>query len=260
MGFFFVYIYIRIRRGIMNYQNSKIKTVMNYIQQNIFKILLLTFLVAVLLYVIVPKRQSSTDYVKLFESSLPLTSESTEEPDINTDLAIVPGLESIEEVKENQVIYVDIKGAVEHPDMYSLPLGSRVYDAIEMAGGVTMDAATEHLNQAKLLEDQMLIYIQTYEELENEEMTGESQTLENNQGIILETNLLENNNSGVIDINSATADELMTLPNIGPKKAAAIVQFRQDNGSFIVIEDIMAISGIGEKTFESLKELITVWP
>ena len=142
--------------------------------------------------------------------------------------------------------------------MYALPIGSRVYDAIEMAGGLTEEAATETLNQAKLLEDQMLLYIYSYSDLEQAEATPNLGMVE--PAYTEGPDSFNDNVSGVVNINSATVDELMTLPNIGPKKAAAIIQFREENGSFSVVEDIMAVSGIGEKTFENLKDLITVSP
>jgi competence protein ComEA len=233
-----------------------------HIQQNIFKILILTVLVIVLLSAILPNRQSSTDYVKLFESGSTQSEESTQESEVNTDLAAIPGIEqqTDEQAEDNEqlVVYVDIKGAVAKPDMYALPIGSRVYDAIEMAGGLTEEAATETLNQAKLLEDQMLLYIYSYSDLEQAEATLNLGMVE--PAYTEGPDSFNDNVSGVVNINSATVDELMTLPNIGPKKATAIIKFREENGSFSVVEDIMAVSGIGEKTFENLKDLITVSP
>lgn len=246
----------------MNFQNVTFKTIVTHIQQNIFKILILTVLVIVLLSAILPNRQSSTDYVKLFESGSTQSEESTQEPEVNTDLAAIPGIEqqTDEQAEDNEqlVVYVDIKGAVAKPDMYALPIGSRVYDAIEMAGGLTEEAATETLNQAKLLEDQMLLYIYSYSDLEQAEATPNLGMVE--PAYTEGPDSFNDNVSGVVNINSATVDELMTLPNIGPKKAATIIQFREENGSFSVVEDIMAVSGIGEKTFENLKDLITVSP
>ena len=263
IGFFFVYIYRQIfRRNNMNFQNVTFKTIVTHIQQNIFKILVLTVLVIVLLSAILPSQQSSTDYVKLFESNSTHSAESTQETEVNTDLAAISGLkqqtEERTEDNEQQVVYVDIKGAVAKPDMYALPIGSRVYDAIEIAGGLTEEAATETLNQAKLLEDQMLLYIYSYSDLEQAEATPNLGMVE--PAYTEGPDSFNDNVSGVVNINSATVDELMTLPNIGPKKAAAIIQFREENGSFAAIEDIMAVSGIGEKTVENLTALITVSP
>lgn len=241
----------------MNYQKSMIKSVVTYLHQHGVKILVLFALVVLLLFMLLPKNQTEPSYVNVFESAESIgTKESFQEPDQANLAAIPTSDEDIEEIV-NQQIYVDIKGAVNHPDMYILPVGSRVYDVIEKAGGVTPEAATDYINQAKLLEDQMLIYIQTQEEIDQ----GEPQNnIISEHGVVQGGQGVEETSSPLVNINEAMAEELMLLPNIGQKKAEAIIQFRQEEGSFTIKEDIMNVSGIGVKTFEKLADLITVTP
>lgn len=159
--------------------------------------------------------------------------------------------ENLIEESDLAPIYVDLKGAVLYPDMYRLDPGSRVYDLIELAGGFRADAAVNHVNLASILEDQMLIYIYSQEEVED---------LEENPPTFLSPGLGDEDEDGLININSANSTELEALPNIGPKKAQAIIQYRQENGSFVSKEDLMNVSGIGIKTFEQLESLISVGP
>lgn len=228
-------------------------------QKNALKISIVSVLLFILLYLLLPNQRQSHDYVKLLESSGQMVNEASDESKID-QAQIIPATSESEEEELEKVVYVDIKGAVMNPDMYMLPLGSRVYDAIELAGGLRSDAATEYLNQAKLLEDQMMIYIQTYDEVEESGAENINSENYNNAGIIEEAQPDGTAAAAFVNINTASLEELMTLPNIGPKKAEAIIQFRQEHGSFTMIEDIMGVSGIGVKTFENLQELITVTP
>lgn len=163
-----------------------------------------------------------------------------------------------DETDENQLIYVDVKGAVRYPNVYALPLGSRLFDAIEKAGGLLPEAATQHLNQSLLLSDQMLIYIYTVSEMEESQLTpSESDELPLVSGPQLSQTPAETE-AGRVNINQATVAELMTLPGIGPKKAEAIIQYRSEHGSFATPEALMEVSGIGQKTYEQLASLIAV--
>lgn len=147
-------------------------------------------------------------------------------------------------VKENEnnkdgisYIYVDIDGAVINPGVYELTEGSRVNDAINAAGGLKEKAVTKNLNKARKLVDGEKIYI--YEEGEIKE--EESDSCQNE----------------LIDINTASLNILMTLPGIGEVYGKRIIEYR-NNKRFNTIEEIKNIQGIGDKTFEKLKELITV--
>lgn len=147
-------------------------------------------------------------------------------------------------------IYVDIKGAVHSPNVYIMPAGSRLFELIEQAGGFTDDAELSSVNQAQLLSDQMMVYIYTKEEWESASQVAMHSPAE--------TTL--NEQSKLINLNTATASELQELPGIGASKADAIIAYRMENGSFQNIEELQQVSGIGNKTFERLAPLITVGP
>ena len=148
------------------------------------------------------------------------------------------GIEQNEEPKEEvkKYIFVDIDGAVINPGVYELIEGSRVNDAINQAGGLKEKAITQNLNKARKLVDGEKIYI--YIEGEMEIITSDD-------------------NDVLININTASADVLMSLPGIGEVYAKRIVEYRNTK-KFSSIEEIKNIQGIGDKTFEKLKELITV--
>ncbi len=163
-------------------------------------------------------------------------------------------IEEGEEAASKQMIYVDLKGAVRYPNVYSLPIGSRLFDVIELAGGLLPNAATQQLNQSLLLSDQLLIYIYSLEEITSEKA---EEPLAEYEMPIMSSPEMEASND-LVNINQATEVELMTLPGIGPKKADAIIQFRTDHGSFESPEAIMEVSGIGQKTYEQLSPYIRV--
>ena len=147
-------------------------------------------------------------------------------------------------------IYVDIKGAVHSPNVYIMPAGSRLFELIEQAGGFTDDAELSSVNQAQLLSDQMMVYIYTKEEWESASQVAMHSPAE----------ITLNEQSKLINLNTATASELQELPGIGASKADAIIAYRMENGSFQNIEELQQVSGIGNKTFERLAPLITVGP
>ena len=179
-------------------------------------------------------------------------------------------------------IKVDVKGEVNNPGVYELHDGSRVNDAIEISGGLTKKADTTLLNLSKNLKDEMVIIVYNkdkIEQLKNEMKTTqtviqyiekecvcpdtindacmkqEEQKKETNK----ETNKeIEPAIDNKISINTASLEELQTLPGIGESKAKAIIEYRKPNGGFKEIEEIKNISGIGDSTFEKFKEYITL--
>lgn len=165
-----------------------------------------------------------------------------------------------EAVSSESLIYIDIKGAVIEPNMYALPAGSRMYDAIEKAGGLSEEAARDTINLAQLLEDQMLIYIYSLEEVREFEMQANESLSPASTAMFFSESQRDPQiaEPALVNINSADSLSLQSLPNIGPKKAEAIIQYRQENGSFQSIEEITQVSGIGEKTFAQLQDLITL--
>ena len=147
-----------------------------------------------------------------------------------------------ENLESNNDIFVQVAGAVRHPDVYQLPQGSRVFVAIEAAGGLLESADDSDLNQASLLEDGQKIYIYTVEE---------------NKGR-LDSEAEAEANDGLININTASIEEFKTLPGIGESKASQIVSYRDSKGEFSSIEDIKNVSGIGDGIFNQIKSLIKI--
>ena len=143
--------------------------------------------------------------------------------------------ESIEHTESTAYIYVYVCGAVNLEGVYELPSGSRVYEAVEAAGGFREDADKSNVNQAEVLEDEERIYVPVV----GEEMQTES------------------DKEGKININKASKEELMTLPGVGESRAESIIQYREENGAFRSVEDIMQVSGIKEGLFEKIKDMIT---
>jgi competence protein ComEA len=146
------------------------------------------------------------------------------------------------------LVRVHVSGAVRLPDVYELPPGSIVKHAVEAAGGPTDDAALDCINMAVELQDQQQIHVPR---------EGESNPPpplsggEDGGGV---------GGGGPININTATAAQLQELPGVGPSTATKIVAYREANGPFAKIEDIMDVPTIGEAKFEGIKDLITVGP
>jgi competence protein ComEA len=150
--------------------------------------------------------------------------------------------------KALKIIVVDVKGAVKHPNVYTMKEGQRVVDAIREAGDVVETGTLDYINLAQKLEDGMLIYIPTEDEVDDEQNVTSFVSTPNVSA--------SSSSSGKININSASAAELERLPGVGPSRAEAIVNYREENGDFTSIDEIMNISGIGPKTYDNLKELI----
>ena len=142
----------------------------------------------------------------------------------------------------NTDIYVHICGAVINPGVYQVPAGTRVYQALELAGGSSDDAYLSGINLADKLADGQKVYIPS---------EGE-----NAEGILsIDSGDVQ---SVMININTASEAELMTLPGIGQSRAKDIINYRVKNGLFESIDDIMKVSGIKEAAFEKIKDLIKV--
>ena len=154
-----------------------------------------------------------------------------------------------------ELIYVYVCGAVARPGVYPLPAGSRVYEALEAAGGTTGDTDEKYLNQAQLLQDGQQITVYTRDEIERLEAAGQAvNPLAGNAG--------QSDSSGPslqkVNINTAGKEQLMTLPGIGEAKAEAIIQYRESQGYFSSPEDIRNVPGIKDKAYEKIKDCIEV--
>ena len=169
------------------------------------------------------------------------------------------------EKAEPQTIYVHVCGAVVNPSVYELPAGSRVYEAVQIAGGFTEDADESYVNQAQTLSDGVKLVIPTIEQ--TQAMVTENSEVDlvgivREQGDVQETAASAQgetaSSDGKININTASEAELCNIPGIGATRAAAIVAYRQEKGGFSSVEDIMNVSGIKEGTYEKIKDSIKV--
>lgn len=156
-------------------------------------------------------------------------------------------MESTAEEAVQQQVFVDIKGAVMYPGVYELQPDKRIFDAIQLAGGYIENADTQLVNHAQKVQDEMVIYIP---------IKGEQ--LEDISSNLLMLPLESQNKSQKINVNTADAETLATLPGIGPSKAHSILSYREEKGRFQTIDDVRNINGIGDKTFEKIKDSITV--
>ncbi len=164
------------------------------------------------------------------------------------DVEEVPPVVVDNEPEEPRTIYADIKGEVNKPGVYELIFGERVKDAVVKAGGFTENADEKQVNLALKVTDEMIIYIPKIgEEPPNSTITPQETTATNG-----------GTSKNKLNLNTSSSQELTELPGIGPAKAEAIVEYRETNKQFKTIDDLKEISGIGEKTFEKLKDLITV--
>ena len=194
----------------------------------------------------------------------------------NKSIIIDNDIDKEEVVSDSKTIYVDIKGNVLNPGVYTLDNGSRVIDVVNLAGGFTEGANTRFINLSKVLKDgdviviysdyeieeakkSKIIYVETpcvCEEVKNDaciqgNVKEEEPNIPDNAIIPTETN-------GKININTASSEELQTLSGIGESKANAIIEYRNANGPFNSIEEIVNVSGISENLFDKIKENITV--
>lgn len=145
-------------------------------------------------------------------------------------------------------ILIEIKGQVNAPGVFEMPSGSRLHDAIELAGGFLPEADDLSLNMAMKLTDEMSVFVPKAGEAANSPpvITQPAEAAAAAEA------------GGPLNINTADETGLTTLPGIGPSKAAAIIAHREENGPFVSIEALKDVSGIGDKTFEQLKNLISV--
>lgn len=145
-------------------------------------------------------------------------------------------------VEEDTIIMVHISGQVYHPGLIELKLGSRLKDAVDLAGGLKKEADIDKINLARKLVDEEKIYIP---------QKGEEVDIE------ISSNISSTDSDDRININTCTKEQLMNLPGVGEVTASRIIDYRSTN-QFKTIEDIMNVSGIGTKKFEALKEFIVV--
>ena len=178
--------------------------------------------------------------------------------DMEEEVVIEDEPETLKEEDKEKVV-VDIKGMVANPGVYEVSSSSRVNDVIELAGGLLPNADTSLINLAKIVNDEMTIIIYSNEEVlekYKEDICVCDCPIISNDACI--ENSSEDSGDTLVNINTASKDELMNISGIGESKADAIIKYREDNGNFSTIEDIKNVSGIGESLFEKIKGYITV--
>ena len=173
--------------------------------------------------------------------------------------------EEVEEIKEETVvdtIFIDIKGEIKYPGVYEMQLGDRVIDVVQMAGGFTDEATTDNVNLSKRLKDETVIIIPSYLKNYDNIIIKNDYEIDSNDDIVQseknESDEKIESSSSLININTASVVELMSLDGIGESKAKAIIEYRDINGDFENILDIKNVSGIGESIYEKIKDNITV--
>ncbi|HFI0452975.1 TPA: helix-hairpin-helix domain-containing protein [Streptococcus suis] len=153
-----------------------------------------------------------------------------------------------EESKEASQLVVDVKGAVAKPGLYTLAAGARVNDAVEAAGGLNSQADPKSINLAQKLSDEAVVYVASKDE---------------NISVVASTTASsamsqEGKNTSLVNLNTATEADLQTISGIGAKRAADIIAYREANGGFKSVDDLNNVSGIGDKTMESIRPYVTV--
>ena len=153
--------------------------------------------------------------------------------------------EEKEEPVEQDLITVDVKGAVKAPGIYDLPVGSRVNDAVQKAGGLTEQADSKSLNLAQKVSDEALVYVPTKGEEAASQQTASGTTSSTSK-------------EKKVNINKASLEELKQVKGLGGKRAQDIIDHREANGKFKSVDELKKVSGIGAKTIEKLKDYVTV--
>lgn len=195
-------------------------------------------------------KETELEEVSAGETENVLTEKDSEEQD-----------EPSESEEGSEKLYVHVCGHVNQPGVYELQPDSRVFEAIEAAGGMTATAAFSYLNQAELLKDGQQIYVPSQEEVDSGKAAVQAagastpgseaaggQNIENVSG----------QDDGKVNLNTASREELMTLSGIGDVRAQAILKYREEHGEFRSVEELMEVEGIKKGTFQKLKDQIKI--
>lgn len=188
---------------------------------------------------------------------------------IKKDKEVVQKLEKKDEKEVEKSVKVDIKGEINNPGIYELDESMRVIDVIELAGGLTNNADTSVINLSKKLKDEMVIIIyskyqvKNFEATKEEEKVVEEKCIQENENALKNDACINDNNSkdtntnqDKVNINTASLEQLQTLPGVGESKAKSIIEYREKQ-KFKTIEDIKNVTGIGDSLFAKIKENIT---
>lgn len=188
-------------------------------------------------FLLKPSTQSPTKETNLQAEVEAVSKETSTEKEVKK--------EEKEETLEQDLITVDVKGAVKSPGIYDLPLGSRVYDAVQKAGGLTEEADSKSLNLAQKISDEALVYVPTKGEEAVSQQTGSGTPPSTSK-------------EKKVNLNKASLEELKQVKGLGGKRAQDIIDHRESNGKFKSVDELKKVSGIGAKTIEKLKDYVTV--
>lgn len=191
----------------------------------------------------------------------------SKEKNLVDNQVVINEVDKVEVDLKDDLVYVDIKGAVKKPGVYKINSDKKIIDVITIAGGLMENANTDNINLSKKVTDEMVIIIYTDEEVKNSNIVDTvikvidkecvCPNIQNDGCINTEINDSITNVNKTININTATLDELMSINGLGEAKAKAIIKYREENGYFKIIDDLLNVSGIGEALFEKIKEYIT---
>ncbi|AZB43693.1 ComEA family DNA-binding protein [Bacillus sp. FJAT-42376] len=212
---------------------------MNWFQKYRFYLIGVIFMLMAAVFLISGKREETENPVPVIPDHLNVG--ETEEK------KAPPGPETKRLLPKPEFM-VDVKGAVKRPGVYELWPGARVKDAVDHAGGLLENADGRQVNLASVLSDGSAVYIPLEGEEVNANVPAPSGGGPQDAG----------KSQPAVNLNTASLEELQTLPGIGPSKAEAILSYREEKGSFMAPEDLKEVSGIGDKTFEKLKDFIQV--
>ena len=188
-------------------------------------------------FLLKPTSQTSVKETNLQAEVAAVSKDSSSEKEIKK--------EEKEESPEQDLITVDVKGAVKSPGIYDLPVGSRVHDAVQKAGGLTGEADSKSLNLAQKISDEALVYVPTKGEEAASQQTASGTTPSTSK-------------DKKVNLNKASLEELKQVKGLGGKRAQDIIDHREANGKFKSVDELKKVSGIGAKTIEKLKDYVTV--
>ena len=188
-------------------------------------------------FLLKPSSQTSVKETNLPAEVATISKDSSSEKEVKK--------EEKEEPLEQDQITVDVKGAVKSPGIYDLPVGSRVHDAVQKAGGLTEEADSKSLNLAQKVSDEALVYVPS----KGEEATSQQAASGTSPSTSKEKK---------VNLNKASLEELKQVKGLGGKRAQDIIDHREANGKFKSVDELKKVSGIGAKTIEKLKDYVTV--
>lgn len=188
-------------------------------------------------FLLKPSSQTSVKEINLQTEVSAVSKDSSSEKEVKK--------EEKEESPEQDLITVDVKGAVKSPGIYDLPVGSRVHDAVQKAGGLTEEADSKSLNLAQKVSDEALVYVPTKGEEAASQQADTGTTPSSSK-------------DKKVNLNKASLEELKQVKGLGGKRAQDIIDHREANGKFKSVDELKKVSGIGAKTIEKLKDYVTV--